>query len=208
MWGIPGTKNISYRKPSTYEVVKRINGKLEYFGRYHTLEEAIKWRDYFQQNKWNLDLRLVGTVNKNIYFKLGKYRIYKRINGKEYGFGSFNTYEDAEKRVKEIRLIGWEKVLYNNERLLETTVTNIIHLPNGKFEIVKTINGVRETFGCFDNYDDAVDEVKLLRKCNWDYDIICESIDESDNGIIFVDNDKKMSSPFEKKLKRMDYIEF
>ena len=56
--------------------------------------------------------------------------------------------------------------------------------------------------------DDAVDEVKLLRKCNWDYDIICESIDESDNGIIFVDNDKKMRSPFEKKLKRMDYIEF
>lgn len=33
-------------------------------------------------------------------------------------------------------------------------------------------------------------------------------IDESDNGIIFVDNDKKMRSPFEKKLKRMDYIEF
>ena len=204
MKGVPNTQHIGYRKNlDVYEIIKNVNGKNEYFGRYHNLKDAIKWRDYFQENNWNTHLRLIGTPNKNIYLKLGKYRILKKINGKEYYFGSFNTYEEAETRVNQIRLKGWENVIRDNEQLIETTVTNIIQLRNGKYEIVKNINGVKETFGIFQTYEEAEKEVKLLRKCNWDYDAICEGINEDED--IFIDNDKKMQSSFEKTPKNDFY---
>ena len=200
-----GEKYISYRENlDVYEIVKNINGCNEYFGRYHTLEEAVKWRDYFIANDWDVNLRLIGTPNKNIYFKLGKYRIIKNIDGKEYYFGSFETFEEAEKRVKDIRLKGWEQVIFDNEQLLETTTSNIIELANGKFEIVKTINGVKETFGLFDNYADAEKEVKLLRKCNWDYDIICEGIDESVDGVAWLNGVSRIRTTFQKQKQRND----
>ena len=124
-----GEKYIQYRENlDVYEIIKNINGQNEYFGRYHTLEEAIQWRDYFIEQDWDINQRLLGTINKNIYFKLGKYRIIKHINGKDYMFGSFNTLEEAEKRLHEIRLKGWMNVINDNERLLETTVSNIIKL--------------------------------------------------------------------------------
>ena len=200
MKGIPNTKYILYRSNlNVYEIIKNINGKNEYFGRYHSLEEAKQWRDYFIEHDWDINLRLMGTGNKNIYFKLGKYRIIKRIKGKDIHFGSFETLKEAEKRVKEIRKKGWEQTILDNERLLETTVSNIITLSNGKFEIVKMINGVKQTFGVFDNYEDAQQEVRMLRKCNWDYDAICEGIDETLNGTSFVSNEKRLKSAYSKK---------
>ena len=97
-----GEKYISYRKDfDVYEIVKNINGHNEYFGRYPTLAEAKKWRDYFIEHNWDKNQRLIGTPNKNIYFKLGKYRIIKKINGRDYHFGSFDTLAEAEKRVQE-----------------------------------------------------------------------------------------------------------
>ena len=187
-----GEKYIHYRKRlNVYEIIKYINGSVEYFGRYHSLEEAVKWRDFFIENDWDTDLRLIGTPNKNICFKQGKYRIYKTIDGHEYYFGSFDSYEEAEKRVNEMKLIGWENIIYHNERLQETSTKNIVQLPNGNYQIKKMINGKTYFFGVFSNYQDAVDEVKLLRKCNWDYDAL-ESIDDSIEGESFLDG--KMST--------------
>lgn len=200
-----GEKYIGYRENlGVYEIVKNINGSNEYFGRYHSLQEAVHWRDYFMEHDWDTDLRLIGTPNKNIYFKLGKYRITKRINGKDLSFGSFNTLAEAEERLKEIRLKGWENVIRDNERFLKTTVSNIIQLPNGKYEIIKNIDGVKETFGVYNTLEDAEAEVQLLRRCNWDYDAVCESIDETDDGLIFVEADKKLDMSFQKLKRRND----
>ena len=200
MKGVPGTKYISYRPNlDVYEIVKVIKGKLEYFGRYPTLEDAIKCRDYFIEHDWDLGLRLIHSINKNICFKNGKWRIYKTINYKEYYFGSFDSLEEAERRVLEIKKKGWKNVIQDNERLLETTTSNIVKLPNGKYEIVKTINGIRETFGVYEDYTECIDEVKKLRKCNWDYDALCESIDETDTGICFVDDNKKLKTAYSPK---------
>lgn len=116
----------------------------------------------------------------------------------------FNTYEEAEKRLKEIRLKGWEKVILDNERLIETTTSNIIQLSNGKFEIIHNIKGKKHTFGVFNTYEEAESEVKLLRKCNWDYDALCESIDETENGVIPITN-IRFGSTFQKRKQRNDY---
>lgn len=205
-----GEKYIHYRENlDVYEIIKSINGHNEYFGRYHTLTEAKKWRDYFIEQDWDINQRLIGTINKNIYFKLGKYRIIKHINGKDYMFGSFNTLTEAEKRLHEIRLKGWMNVINDNERLLETTVSNIIQIPNGKFEIVKNIDGVKHTFGVFNTLEEAEDEVKLLRKSNWDYDALCESHDETNNGETeWLTGDVKLKSSFTKLSYRDDSFSY
>lgn len=205
-----GEKYIHYRENyGAYELIKNIDGHNEYFGRYPTLEDAKKWRDYFIANNWDINQRLIGTVNKNIYFKNNKYLIIKHINGKDYYFGTYHTIEEAEKRVKEIRKKGWEKIIKDNERLISTTVSNIIELPNGKYEIIKHIDGVRETFGVFEDYNDAENEVKLLRKSNWDYDALCESIDETINGEPkWLSGDVKLKTGWTKEIKRNDAYSF
>ena len=196
---------IQYRQDlNVYEIIKRINGRNEYFGRYHDLSEAKKWRNYFIEQDWDINQRLLGTINKNIYFKSGKYRIIKNINGKDIMFGSFNTLAEAEKRLYDIRLKGWENVILDNERLLETTVSNITRLPNGKFEIIKNIDGVKHTFGVFNTYEEAEAEVKLLRKCNWDYDALCDSIDETINGESEWLKGVKLKTTFQKQKYRND----
>ena len=193
---VPGTKYIQYVK-GAYNILKRIDGELIYFGRYDSLDEAIKWRDFFMENDWNTDLRLIGTKCKNIYYEKSRYIIVKEIKGKKYYFGSFKTYEEAETRLKQIRLEGFENIIQNNTRLIETTTRNIIRLRNGKYEIRKVINGVLETFGVFNTYEEAEAEVKLLRQCGWDYDILCECIDETiDGGSEFL-GEKKWSGKVE-----------
>ena len=104
-----GEKYIHYRNNlNVYEIIKNINGQNEYFGRYHTLKEAIKWRDYFQSRGWPVNERLVGSINKNIKFRRGKYIIYKRMNGREHYFGSFNSLEDAEEELFLLRKFNWD----------------------------------------------------------------------------------------------------
>ena len=205
-----GEKYIHYRKNlDVYEIIKNINGQNEYFGRYHTLEEAIQWRDYFIKNDWNINQRLIGSTNKNIKYAKGKWRIYKVIDYHEYYFGSYNTLEEAEERLKEIRCKGWHNVLKDNERLINTTTSNIVKLANGKFEIVKNINGIRETFGVFKSYEDAEEEVRLLRKSNWDYDALCESHDETINGShVWLTDGVKLKSTFTKLPYRNDGYAF
>ena len=51
---IPKPLGMEYisRNQGKYLVRKTINGKMLYFGRYATLEDAMKIRDYFAENGW------------------------------------------------------------------------------------------------------------------------------------------------------------
>lgn len=148
MKGIPNTKYISFNKSNnSFVILKRINGKVIHFGYYLTLEEAIKYRDYFIKNEWDMNKRLLFSK--------------KRPTG------------------------------------------YIDNLPNGKYIIRKTINGERLSWGIFNTFEEAENERELLRQCNWDYDAICESIDETENGIIPISN-IRFGSTFQKRKQRND----
>lgn len=73
--------------------VVRNRGKVQrYRGTYQTEEEAI---------------RVARIYNGTISHKSEAYRVQKRINGRTRYFGRFKTYEDAEKRVKELEECDW-----------------------------------------------------------------------------------------------------
>lgn len=120
MKDIPGTKYITQNTSGTYRIQKWINGKSVNYGSYSTLEDAIKWRDYFQNRKWD------------------------------------ECYDERSKHSTACpKYISYIKK------------TNL-------YIIQKTINGKREYFGHFKNYSDAIEEVELLKKYDWDLQTVCD----------------------------------
>lgn len=114
MKDIPGTKYITQNPSGTYIIRKRINGKSVYYGSYSTLEDAIKWRDYFQNRKWNecYDERLKHSTAGPKYIsyikKTKSYIIQKWINGKLEYFGYFKNYSDAIEEVELLKKYDWD----------------------------------------------------------------------------------------------------
>ena len=75
--------------------VVRGKGKTQtYYGRYPTMDEAMM---------------VARIYDANVSHKNKKYRVQKRIDGRTRYFGRYATYEEAEKRVKELERNGWEK---------------------------------------------------------------------------------------------------
>ena len=115
MKGIPNTKHIrSDKRYGTFFIQKKVNGKDTAFGSYSSLEEAIKWRDYFEENGWGncYEERLEHTSRKPtyiVYLKKQKlFRIVKRIKGKVEVFGHFKNRSDAEKEVELLKKANWD----------------------------------------------------------------------------------------------------
>lgn len=75
-------KNIYYFKnEDTYYIQKTIWGKRYYYGRFKTLEEAIKYRDYLESTDWSIKPKSIQTVNetKN-WANSPRYHIAKMFN--------------------------------------------------------------------------------------------------------------------------------
>ena len=109
------------------------------------------------------------------------FQIERKINGKYCYFGLGSTLI--------IALMKKDWVVANNwKKRYPTNYTYISKRKNGKFQIVKRMNGKTENFGMFNTYEEAENEVKLLKQCNWDYDALCESFDETINGVIVFNN--------------------
>ena len=112
------------------------------------------------------------------------YVIYKKIKGKQYNFGSYNSLEDAKNARDYFEKEGWENCIH--KRLQFTNVSNL-EKSNGKWTIVKQSKGKRTTYGRFDSYEEAAYERDLLKQCGWDIDALC-NIDERTSGTIFLEN--------------------
>lgn len=60
----PLPKYIRYNR-NGYQVFKRLNGKIETFGTFHNLEDAVNERDYLVNVDWNLDLLVEVCESSN-----------------------------------------------------------------------------------------------------------------------------------------------
>ena len=129
----------------------------------------------------------------------GTYVLIKWVRNKSYNFGSYKSLGDAQNARAYFEKNGWSKCL--DERLkFSYNPSYIVYMEDKKlFRIGKTINGKFEIFGHFKNRSDAENEVKLLKQCNWDYDAICEGIDERIDGKTIV-NGKVMYTKRDVKI--------
>ena len=186
-------------KGGRYFLIKKIKGKHYNFGTYSSLEEAKKYRDYFESKGWRncLDERLNYSTSKhpNRYITKHKesYRIFKKVKGETCFFGTYKSLEKAQEIRDYFERTGWNL----NERLLFSEV-DYVSLQRGKYVIRKTIDGKREWFSQWDDRETAIEEANLLKRCNWDWDALCEGIDERVDGEIKVlDGVRKAKSTFQ-----------
>ena len=119
--------------------------------------------------------------------KEGYIRVRKSINGKNYNFGSYKSLEEAIGARDYFESKGWENCL--DERLKYSTKPKYWTITRtGKYIPQKRVNG-EIVYGCTCNsLEEVENEVKLLEKCGWDYDALCESIDDTVDGRIIVRN--------------------
>lgn len=206
MKDIPETKYITCTPEGNYRITKKIKGKTVQFGVYKELETAVYYRDYFQNKGWEncLDERTLYTDTNKRDYNLrfirksnDHYRIDKDINQKKYNFGTYDTLEEAMFFRDYFEENDWpltERLEYTNKPVF------ISGNPDRGWEVRKYIDGECLHMGLFHNYDDALAEVELCKKYNWDLDSICESPDlTDDDGVIsFVDGKKAKKSFFQK----------
>lgn len=126
------------------------------------------------------------------------FQIERKINGKYYYFGIGSTLIIALMKKDWVVANNWKKRYPAN-------YTYIFKRENGKFQIVKRLNGRTENFGIFKTLEEAKSEVELLKQCNWDLDALCESFDETENGVIPVPN-IRLGSTFQKSKQRNDFF--
>lgn len=103
-----------------YEIMKRIDGEMKYFGSYSTIEEARRVRDTLEANRWkNLysfeDDSLEEKYDENIYRIGEKYFLKKEFDGEMIIFGVFDDpFEAIDYRLECIKK-NWDFDMILNE---------------------------------------------------------------------------------------------
>lgn len=93
-----------------YQVCKKINNRMYYFGVYDTEEEAKNMVAFLKQHDWDLKYAHIRNPKMKYILKVGdKYQIH-RINddGKIEHYGTFNTLEDAQKERDLLVSCNWD----------------------------------------------------------------------------------------------------
>lgn len=104
---------------------------------------------------------------KNISRHKWGFQIEKKINGKYHYFGFGTTLIIALMKRDWCEANNWKKRYPVNYKY-------IFKRDNGKFQIVKRLDGKTETFGIFDTYEEAEEEVKKCKIVDWDLELLCE----------------------------------
>ena len=181
MIDVPGTEYIHHMPTGNYQITKKVNGVQFSFGTYSTLDEAKKWRDYFQESNWKLTERLHYSKSKHIMkLSSGKYKVIKQKNNTLINYGIFDTLPEAEYQVKLCKTFNWDS------RLKPFDFMKYIQKRKVKegyhYRIVKPISHDDvEYYGTFNTLEDAQFERDLLVLCDWDYENVVTLFNEGDS---------------------------
>ncbi|MBR3213186.1 MAG: hypothetical protein IKF79_01605 [Methanosphaera sp.] len=127
------------------------------------------------------------------------YPVQKRIDGKTCHFGTGRTLIEALMIRDWCVMNNWEK----SYPMPHSTGEKYIRKLQGYYCIQKIVNGKFEHFGSFKTLEDAVKERDLLIQCNWDFDALCEGLNEGNNWLTDV---SKLKSGFKKSDNRYEII--
>ena len=155
----------------SFQILKRKNNKIYYYGVYKTEKDAQKKVEFLKAHDWDLKYVIKRNNRNHVYYKYGKYRIYKN---KTY-YGSYSTRKEADKAVEFFEQHDWDKNYVKYLRDMPHYISKYVYLaPCGKYVIEKNIDGRTEYYGSFPTLEEAESERDLLVKCNWDWDLIVE----------------------------------
>lgn len=171
-----------------FEVYRKTSTGKQHFGYYHTEEAANKIIILLKKAKW--DYNNLSNDAKKFFRdkglnefpiikpkrrkrkKEGKYYTYhkssdryvvqKFVNGKTIKFATFKKESEAKEYVTFLKKHDWDtKYIKRNKPKFYT-------LQNGKYAVVKTINGKQEVFGRYEKEIEAKLAVEYFANHNWD----------------------------------------
>lgn len=175
-----------YKLKDGWGIHKKIDGKMKYFGRYHELETArmvrnklveARWDDelalelsnkYGYQKIYNIDEKLLmDKYDEFVHLYLEVPTKYQdilsilKINPHAYNWLVHKVREEYGQDVKKNKLRCYDEnfeIKYNQEKIKQKPMRYIRKTPNGKYSIMKIVDGKLKSFGTYNRLDTA-------RKC-------------------------------------------
>lgn len=97
----------------TWRIIKTVNNKNEWFGTYHSLEEAIEYRDELRKHGW--DKKYFEEIYEDsstkseeyIYHTRGGYTIRRTLGDVQKTYGTYHTLEEAKQKRDELKQNNW-----------------------------------------------------------------------------------------------------
>ena len=99
---------------NTWRIQKSINDKVEWFGNYKTLDEAIKYRDLLREHDWDREYfnkiykQSEKKLDEYIYKVNGKYRVIRTFDDVQLTYGTYDTIREARQRRDQVIKEGWK----------------------------------------------------------------------------------------------------
>ncbi|MBQ6220121.1 MAG: hypothetical protein IJH63_10290 [Methanobrevibacter sp.] len=176
-----------YRKNGVYKVIKNLNDETHVFAVFYDIEKAIIYRDLFEDNEWNINLKGITDINNSPIKPLKPIINHENKESEIIDVApEKEMIEDEPIKMdipedyppKEIEDKSQEPVSSENISEEESVITNdesfeefddkYIHFDKTGYNIIKSINGKDECFGTYNTLDEAITARDYLREHNWE----------------------------------------
>ena len=157
-----------------FAVQRWMSGKINYFGSFKELEDAVAVRNLLVDVDWDL-----SSIYENRIYEINDY-FYKFhiFEGTVKIIGKFRNNEDAQSNENNLSNLTYEDI-YDPENQY-SKVNRHISKRGGKFWIKKNIDGQPRIFGPFDTRSDAIDARDKYEEMGWNIDFDEQSIYSAD----------------------------
>ena len=173
------TKYIRKTSDGMYNVEKWIDGHTVYFGRFSSLLNAQKYRDFLVEHDWDTKYYFKNKCAPLKYIQKTEnntYRIDKFLNGKTIYFGVFPSLVDAQKYRDFLIEHDWDLKYQRRKNHCKARSKEMRYISYSKnhdvFQINKTIHGKVMYFGYYHTLEEAIHERDFYESIDWNMDLI------------------------------------
>lgn len=155
-----------------YKIQKSLDGQVDDYGIFDTLEDAITARDILMENNWD-DYLVPEDLYSWRHFTtynppLNGWEIRNLINTDLVSFGVFSSIDNVKKAIKILIENDWNTSKVPLE--LYSPYSNIRYYKRSKgevFVVIRRINDGFERYGSFNTFEEAVEQRNKLFWSNW-----------------------------------------
>lgn len=153
-----------------YRISKWSKGRVKYYGKTSTLENARRIRDHLIRTGWkrpHYTKKEVSPTRGIQRLTTGKYKL---CHDNQY-YGTFNTYHEAIQERRKQEKEGWKQrpvkpcAKNNPYRHIQKTTNN-------KYSVKKIVGGQLTSFAVCESLGEAVEERDFFESIDWDWDML------------------------------------
>lgn len=155
-------KYISYNG-LMYTIQRMINGKLNVYGLFYELDDAIQQRDWLIKHGWSR-LEVPDDSKRHIHKNGNEFLIYKKSHDDIEYYGAYSSLDEAK---------AMRNKLIENDWVLEDSVdaekiSDFVYFDGEFYFIEKEIDGQKRIYGVYKNKNQALSDEKSLISYDWD----------------------------------------